>query len=102
MSNSRTFMIAPAKLTDIDRAEAQELMISSAPLGNFPTLFRGQVTAHRILIALLLLRRRGLPPFGLAGHLWTHACMRGTVRDSFLHFKPFMFLCFVSSFFVVL
>ena len=29
-------------------AEAQELMISSASLGNFPTLFRGQVPAHRI------------------------------------------------------
>ena len=111
MSNSRTFMIAPANLTDIDRAEAQELMISAASLGNFPTLFRGQVPAHRIDI---LLPRRGLPPFGLAGHLclWalgvarelrcvamTHACMPGTVRDSYLNFKPFMFRLI---FFVVL
>ena len=112
MSNSRTFMIAPAKLTDIDHAEAQELMSSSAFLGNFPTQFRGQVPAHRIDI---LLRRRGLPPFGLAGHLclWalgvarelrcvamTHACMPGTVRDSCLNFKPVMFLCLII--FVVL
>ena len=93
-------------------AEAQELMISAAPLCNFLMLFRGQVPAHRID---LLLRRSGLPPFGLAGHLclWalgvapepsciarTHACMPGTVQDSYLNFKPFMFLCFII--FVVL
>ena len=80
-------------------AEAQELMISSAPRGIFPTLFRGQVPAHRID---LLLRRRRLPPFGLAGHLCLWAlgvvrCMPGTVRDSCLNFKPFMFLHFIIS-----
>ena len=84
-------------------------MISSAPLGNFPTLFRGQVPAHRID---LLLRSRGLPPFGLTAPVpgalgvareprciaRTHACMPGTVRDSYLNFEPFMFVNFVSLF----
>ena len=71
-------MSGPLPITPLaPTAEAQELSASTASLGRSPTHSRGQGPARRIDV----LRCRGLPPFGLAGHLWAWCSSRAWIEN---------------------